>query len=273
MESLFSFSNHLRKPHNHLEENKPLYKYNEFQHELNPKNDLLNVVSYNINNSKNVEQASELFQSHKDLSSADVILLQEMDISGIELLSQDLGLNYVFLPINSNHLNNRYFGNGILAKEKFITQSKLILPHGQTHNSRRRSLTKATIMFQGVEIQLASAHMATQMMQSKNRKRQITYVKEHINNFQSEETVSIIGGDFNSLTARYRRFISKEMQSIDHVNATQGLGSTIRGKIPGAVPELDIIFAKNLRVVDKGKIENKTVSDHFPIWVKLGLNQ
>ena len=260
--------NSCRDPHNYIEINSPQYLC--LNHDIigESDEDTLTVVSYNIEKAKNIRLAIDLLKEDEHLSTADVILLQEMDREGMRKLSDALKMNYIYFPINSNNNLSKDFGNGILTRNCINQYKKTILPYGQTHNNRLRSFTSAAINYHGIEIQLVSAHLATVVMPSRKRKEQVKALGKYLDDSQDSLTISIVGGDFNAVTSDYRKFISSEMQKSNHSYASKGLGSTIRKKIPFATPELDMIFSKNLQILSKGKVENKEVSDHYPIWVK-----
>ena len=269
---IMTILNSCRKPFNYIEVDSPQYLCLDHDVTAERNDDTLTVVSYNIEKAKNIHLAIDLLQEDENLSTADVILLQEMDRKGMQRLSDALKMNYIYFPINSSRHQSKDFGNGILTKNCINQYEKIILPHGQAHNNRLRSFTSAAINYNGVEIQLVSAHLATVVMPSKKRKDQVKALGEYLNDSQDSLTISIVGGDFNAVTSDYRKFISTEMQKSNHAHSSKGLGSTIRKKIPFATPELDMIFSKNLQILSRGKVVNKEVSDHYPIWVKYKIN-
>ncbi|MFT4533614.1 MAG: endonuclease/exonuclease/phosphatase family metal-dependent hydrolase [Saprospiraceae bacterium] len=265
---IMTILNSCRNPYNYTDIDGPQYLCLDHDVPAETNEDMLTVVSYNIEEAKNIHLAINLLKGDEHLSTADVILLQEMDREGMKRLSDALKMNYIYFPINSSKNSSKDFGNGILTRNCINQYKKIILPHGQAHNNRLRSFTSATINYNGVEIQLVSAQLATVVMPSRKRKDQVKALRKYLDDSQDSLTISIVGGDFNAVTSDYRNFISTEMQKSNHAHSSKGLGSTIRKKIPFATPELDMIFSKNLQILSRGKVVNKKVSDHYPIWVK-----
>ena len=75
----------------------------------------MKVVTFNIKFAKEIQQALSELKTSADLSSADVILLQEMDEAGVEYIARNLNMDYVYYPACfQRHQKN--FGNAILAK-------------------------------------------------------------------------------------------------------------------------------------------------------------
>ena len=239
--------NRCRKPFNYIDVDTPQYLCLNHDITAEQTDDTLTIVSYNIEHAENIQLAIDLIKQDKNLSTADVILLQEMDEEGMKKLSDALKMNYIYFPINSSRNLSKDFGNGILTKNCINEYEKIILPHGQAHNNRLRSFTSAAINYNGVVIQLVSAHLATVVMPSRKRKDQVKALGKYLDDSQDSLTISIVGGDFNAVTSDYRNFISSEMQKSNHAYTSKGIGSTVRKKIPFVTPELDMIFSKNLK--------------------------
>jgi len=58
----------------------------------------IKVVSYNVKHSKKIDEALSILKHKKELSDADIILLQEMTIDGVVKLAESLQYDYIFYP-------------------------------------------------------------------------------------------------------------------------------------------------------------------------------
>lgn len=270
MISFISMFQACKNPINYSQLNGPKFISNAFEYQNNlPSTDTITIVSYNIEKGEKIEEAIELIQNNHILSESDVFLLQEMDEIGTQKMAEALEMNYVYFPINSDPKTNRNFGNSILSRECIFSEEKLVLPHGQIHNSRRRGASVAVTYHNGIPIKLYSVHMATIIMSTQKRLDQVDYLTAHAGDFVEENETCIIGGDFNAVTSAFRNKVVEKFSEIEFTHATAGLGHTQISPLKFIKPELDMVFGKNLQVIDKGKVIDNRASDHFPVWVKM----
>ena len=87
------------------------------------------VVSWNINFSERIDEAIETLAGVEALQDADILLLQEMDASGVEQVAQNLGYDYIYYPASIHVRHGRDFGNAILSRWPISHPSKVILPN------------------------------------------------------------------------------------------------------------------------------------------------
>jgi endonuclease/exonuclease/phosphatase family metal-dependent hydrolase len=270
MLSLISLFQACKSPINYSEKHGPKFISNSFENQkVSPSSDTLTLVSYNIEKGEKINEAISLIQTNDVLANSDVFLLQEMDEIGTKRIADSLEMNYVYFPINSSRKSKRNFGNSILSRECIFSEEKLILPHGQIHNNRKRGASIATTYHNGKTIKLYSVHMATVVMTTQKRLDQVDSLAAHVDDFVEEGEACIIGGDFNAVTSAFRNKVVKKFSEIEFAHATTGLGHTQISPIKFIKPELDMVFGKNLQVLDKGKVTDNSASDHFPIWVKM----
>lgn len=270
MISLISLIQACKSPVNYTEFAGPKFISNEFENRYRfSESDTLTVVSYNIERGQKVEEAIDIIQQNDILSESDILLLQEMDEKGTRKIAESLEMNYVYYPINNDPSSNRNFGNSILSRECIFSEEKLVLPHGQIHNKRKRGASIATTYFNDQPIKIYSVHMATVVMSTRKRLEQVDSLTAHAYDFVQENEICIIGGDFNTVTAAYRNKVVEKFSQINFLHATEGIGPTQVSPVKFIKPELDMVFGKNIDIIDRGKVIDNSASDHFPIWVKM----
>ncbi len=227
------------------------------------------VVTYNINQGVEVDQAIEELNTFEVLRDPDILLLQEMDEAGTQRVAQALRHNYVYYPASVFHWTKRNFGNAILTKWSLSDPGKILLPYRGLFNQQLRIAVRATVTLGDVQISAYSVHTETYTLPSSHRKAQVAAIVDDIRNGTGHV---VVGGDFNTVSNRSIKRMVGQFAEIDLMRATAGLGPTI--SVLGLQPvALDHIFTRNLTVLRGGKVDTVSASDHFPVWVELGLAQ
>lgn len=260
------------QPYNYLDSSYPVYlahpevvcdstSYDEID---------LTIVSYNVKYGEKIDEAIDVLLSVPIVGNR-VYLLQEMNPHAIDLIADQLGMYSVYFPLNNEYFSNQDFGNAILSSTPLYDPEKIIFPHGQLHNNRRRGMTLAITCLGGRLLLLGSVHASTVILENEKRQEQIIYMKDRLFQYHQLVDVSIIGGDFNSVTDSYTSFIKDQFESIGYEYNTIGLGDThiTPIHIPMLNAELDMIFCNKCNIVDQGVISDASASDHYPIWVQI----
>lgn len=264
-------------------ENTPEYKgdFRSNQHASDfIKEDSINVVSFNIEFARNIEGAIKLFQD-PPLQNADVILLQEMDEKGTAAIAQSMQMSYVYYPAIYHPIHKKNVGNAILSKWEILNSEKLMLPHPSWYPAPlkgkryifRKTATIADVVIQDQVIKFVSTHAAAFNTTNKRKEFAEALVRETSSNSNPQKVV--IGGDFNSLGGADIHVTAQSFISKGFIWASAQLGKTISEKksilkpLPSAAFQLDHLFVKGMTVVETGKVEQKSVSDHLPIYTVL----
>ena len=226
----------------------------------------LKVITWNIRFAEDVETAVSELQTIPDLQDADILLLQEMDETGVAHIAQALGYNYVYYPASVHSHHNRNFGNAILAKWPITDDKKLILPHENPSNEQIRIAVRATVNIEGEELLVYSVHTETYWLSQGKRNAQAAAIVEDIVAEPASVPV-IVGGDFNAVTA-------PDVGELDAIFAQAGLERVSAGAGPSVVVagvgiEADHLFARGFRTKDNGVYPDTAASDHFPVWAVL----
>lgn len=232
----------------------------------NPPN--VKVVSYNVNDGKQVAQAARELGMYNPLRGADFILLQELDETGTEQIARELQYNYLYYPASMPKRIARNFGNAILSRWPLTRTEKLILPHKHPTNKQLRIATKATAVLPDRELTLYSVHTETYTVISKHRREQIQAVVDDIG---SGDQAVIVGGDFNTVSVRSIRRLKSLFAEIGLVRASSGAGTTVK-KYYTRPSAADHIFTRGFKVKNQGSLHETLASDHFPVWVELELD-
>lgn len=226
---------------------------------------LLKVVSYNIDDGKEVKQAARELSMYNPLRGADFFLLQEMDEAGVEQLARELQANYIYYPSTMPKRNARNFGVAILSLWPLKNPEKVMLPHKHPTNKQLRIATKATAVLPDREITLYSVHTETYTVISRHRTDQVQAIVDDIGR---GDNAVIVGGDFNTVSHRSIRRLKEMFSTIGMERASSGAGTTVK-KYYTRPSAADHIFTRGLTVQGQGTLYATLASDHFPVWVKL----
>jgi len=227
----------------------------------------IKVVTYNINEGRAVDQAIEELNTSAVLRDPDILLLQEMDEDGTRQLACALRHNYVYYPASVFPRTKRNFGNAILTKWPLSNPGKILLPYKGLNNQQLRIAVRANVAIGDLELLAYSVHTETYTVPIRHRKAQIAAVVDDIGSGNGHV---VVGGDFNTVSNRSIKRMVGQFAEIDLVRASKGAGPTVSkfGLQPSAA---DHVFVRGLKVLAKGKVGTTKASDHFPVWVKLGL--
>jgi len=227
------------------------------------------MLTYNIQYSKMIEEAISEFESLAQLKNADILFLQEMDSIGVELIAQELDLNSVYFPASTHGKQRQYFGNAILSKWPLSNVHKIILPH-LSMSKRQRIAVAATLEINNFDIHLINVHLETMTMRRGKRMDQIKTIISFMNEHYPSGPL-IIAGDFNSFFPKDRREFSALMSEagLDWLN--HDMKFTAKAVFGLIKPKIDLVFARDFKLLDIGVETRTQASDHFPVWLELEL--
>jgi endonuclease/exonuclease/phosphatase family metal-dependent hydrolase len=223
---------------------------------------LIKVVSYNIAWGKHIDQAIAELESFPELHDADILMLQEMDIHGVEKIAEHLECNFVYYPGSIHNLSHKDIGNAILSRWPMSDGKKMIFPHKQSWNNRIRTATVATVTIDGVRVRAYNVHTATVLMSDAKKLDQLEAVVDDVS--PGYDCV-LVAGDFNTVLpgSVSRSAALFEKAGFDYASADAGATFDVLGLLPLT---LDHLFTKGLRVQASGVVKKARASDHFPLW-------
>jgi endonuclease/exonuclease/phosphatase family metal-dependent hydrolase len=218
-------------------------------------NDMLKVVSFNIEYAKEMRGAAKLLSTVPALRDADIILLQEMTAPATRFLADSLHMRYVYYPAIYNRLKRQDIGNAILSRWPIVEDAKLILPSRSRYAKTQRIATAATIKVRGRNIRAYSTHLGTPAdLGWDGRVLQLKRIIEDA----SAYSLVLIGGDMNNAK------IGRIARDAGFTWPTE--------KIPksNSFGRLDHFFVRGFDTAGSGTHRvPRSVSDHSPVWVRL----
>lgn len=253
--------------HNYMHPSYPRYVSLD---SLSPRPDFsgtLKVITYNIRLAKETKKAIELLTGHNKLNDADILCLQEMDSSGVDLIARSLKYNYVYYPAIQHPRSTKDFGNAILSKWPIISDRKIILRKTGAGKLQRIAVN-ATISVNGTKISVFSIHMK---IYTRRRQRRML-INQILNAIEPSVKNCIVAGDFNTFSKSIRRTFLEPLKEADFENATESVGWTYKyWYLLNKRAALDHIFIKGMNVINAGKVINRKPSDHIPVWGEMQL--
>jgi endonuclease/exonuclease/phosphatase family metal-dependent hydrolase len=222
----------------------------------------IKVVAWNIRFSEKIDTAIAELSEVKELQNADIILLQEMDETGVEAIAHALQYNYVYFPASVHSYHQKNFGNAILSKWPLSNPVKLQLPHPNPKNRQARIATRAVVTIGNKQIPVYSAHTETMWLNESKRNEQLDTLAADIG--QASPYV-IIGGDFNTLTGNSVEALAERFAQINLERVSAGTEPTFVSS--GLEFTSDHIFTRGITPTQNGVWPDTQASDHFPVWV------
>lgn len=247
--------------HNYLDPDGPRYAGDYAEPTPRPAETLL-VVTYNLAYALEIDRAIAVLRA-PPLANADIVLMQEMDRDGCERISSALGLRYVYYPASIAQ-HERDFGTAVLTRHAITADHKLILPHAEPLNGRRRNATAARLLVGERPVTVWSVHASVITLGLGAR---LDQVQTLIDDAAQADGPVIVGGDFNTADPDSARQTVELFGANGLVWASEGSGDTGRGG--GLNFLLDFLFARGLTVLETGVLQGDSGSDHQPVWVRL----
>lgn len=227
--------------------------------------DTIKIVSFNIRFGEKIDEAMTELEGRTALAAPDIVLLQEMDAAGVEKISRRFGFNYVYFPAAIHRKHNREFGNAVLSPWPVRDGKKIVLPFEQPFSKQKRNAVSAIIEIGDSEVLACSVHAETYWLSTSKR---IAQIDSLVRAIPADFEFVVVGGDFNMSFTDHMKKAEKKLTDAGFIRASRGVGSTMRiGPAGWFGYELDHVFIKGMTVVDAGKEEATSASDHLPIWV------
>ena len=247
----------------------PVYMQNNYT-DYRVTKELYTVVSFNIEQCKEVALALKELQSDVYYAQADILLLQEMDDTSVIKIAETLQMNSLYYPISVNRHTGNKWGNAILSKYPISRPDKLILPHTK-YNGRIRNATNAIVTIGDTEVLVYSIHNETIPMRQSKRYDQMDAIVHDIKDKINTADAVIVGGDFNTTLGKDRRELDEKFSKIQMTRVTDELGPTSRALFGLIKPHNDHIYVRTIQVKKVDKMEDSKASDHLPILLTFSL--
>lgn len=227
----------------------------------------IKVVSYNIKHSAKIKKAVDLLQNNEDLADADILLLQEMIPSAVEKIATDLNYNYIFYPAVVHPILDANFGNAILSKWPITFDENIIFPPVK-EKSRHRVAVAAKLKINGQDVLIYSLHMGI-FMKPGQRGQQIQGI---LNAIDQDIEYCIVAGDFNTIKQKDQDEIIAMFTQAGFEHATSNVDWTYKHwYFMNYKSVFDHIFVRGPKILRSGKVDDRTPSDHLPVWMEFSL--
>ena len=243
----------------------------------------LRVVSFNIEYAIKIDGALELMRKEPPLRAPDILCLQEMDTLGTQRIARALGMNFVYAPSGIHPKYKRDFGCAILSPWPLEHPRKILLPHGARVTGLRRAAVSAILVRGGQRLLIYSIHLPSPLgISGGSREDQVATLAADVdsvmralggpaNHSAGRVDGVILAGDFNS------RGICEALVRAGFVWSTRHAAASARLTLLGANLlhlHYDHVLVRGLATApgpdSLGVIaDNRGVSDHQPIWVRL----
>lgn len=224
----------------------------------------LDVVTWNIRFSQEIEAAIAELTSIPELIDADVLMLQEMDETGVWTIARTLAYDYVYFPASLHTRNDKNFGNAVLSKWSIVDAEKILLPHRNPRNDQARIAVRATIDVAGIDVVVYSVHTETPWLGPERREDQI---ESSIDSIDATDEHVVVGGDFNTVTPQGVAELTDLFAAAGFTAVSAGTGPTFTAAGVGLTT--DHIFARGFDSDDAGVMPETAASDHQPLWARL----
>lgn len=241
--------------HNYLDPDSPLYQ-GSFGVAPSPRPEI-RIVTFNIEHGIKIDQAIQALTSQPALQSPDVLLLQEMDVSGVEAIAKVLAMNYAYCPSSVHPKTKRDLGTAVLSPWPMEERFKVRLPHLARMSGHARSVVGARVRIAERDIHVYSVHFGTLLGQSGSQRRE--QLQAVLDDASKSSGPVLVGGDFNS------KGLAEHLASSGFAWPTRETGKTWK------IFAFDHILARGLGDLSGARSgvarEVKGVSDHYPLWL------
>lgn len=229
----------------------------------------IKVVSWNTNYGQRLDQIITAFTETDALINADVILLQEMDETNVDLLAQALKYNYVYYPATIHPQNDRNFGNAILAPWPLSGPQRILLPNPYPDFKQDRIAVKADVLIDDVQLTAYSVHLEHLWMLPGLNDSQVEVLVDQVSR---ESSAVVVGGDFNSWSPGSITTLDELFGEIGLRRVSKGVGPTLE-TVGGALLTVDHIFASKYSASQAGAWHQTEISDHTAVWAILSMEE
>lgn len=222
------------------------------------------IVTWNIRFGLRIDGALELLSTHPVLSSADVLLLQELDGEGASRLASRLGFDLHYEAACLHPQTGREFGNAIMSRTPLDQRQVVALPHVAVVGGTPRLAIAATTRLAGNSLRLWCTHAEIPAMRPDRRRRQFAAIADAVRRDPAPST--ILAGDFNTVSRRGIATLASMVGEAGLHRVLPEAPATVRRG--GRSFTLDHVFHRGVNPLDAGVVRADDVSDHSAVWFR-----
>lgn len=251
-------------------------------HGLTTAPDTIKVVSYNIRwrSGDDLRKLIELLKTDSEVGGATILGLQEVDrnrkrsgnTNTVKLLADELGMHYAWAaPPTPKPHQEEETGVALLSSYPISDVHRIVLPH-EGPNRRRRVGLGATVKPSGTSVRVYSIHSETRLAQDKKLEQMKAVITDLAR--YPKDMPAIVMGDLNTWEPGLGDK-TKELFTGEGFQTPFDDESTFcREVLLVAIKlKLDWIWLRNLTSTHAGIDREVSLSDHWPLWVRLELKK
>ncbi|HYY56855.1 MAG TPA: endonuclease/exonuclease/phosphatase family protein [Pyrinomonadaceae bacterium] len=241
----------------------------------------IKIVSYNIRwrGGEDLRRLIELLRGDAEIGGAAVIGLQEVDrnkkrtgnTNTARLIADELGLHYAWAappPAPGKEQGEEETGVALLSLYPLTDASRIVLPN-EGPGGRRRVALGATVTIGPNALRVYTVHAETRTT-NERRLQQFQAVLDDLARRAKIERAVVLG-DFNTITDDDRRSTSQLFTSAGFQTPFPNGEPTWKTFILKL--KLDWMWLRNLRALDYGIDRKVGLSDHWPLWANILLDE
>lgn len=246
--------------------------------------DEIKIVSYNIRwrGGDDLRRLIELFKSDEEIGRASIIGLQEVDrnrkrtgnVNTARLMAEELGMYYAWAappppPSKEKKEQEEETGVMILSAYPLSDVKRFVLPN-EGPGGRRRAAIGATVKIGTMRVRVYSIH-AEIRTSNERRLQQLGTVLDDLNAHHKQIERAVVLGDFNTIMGKdvdgtTELFTNAKFSTPFSNNLTTWKTFIIKLK-------LDWLWLRGLSPTKHGIDKKIGLSDHWPLWVTVALNE
>jgi endonuclease/exonuclease/phosphatase family metal-dependent hydrolase len=219
----------------------------------------MKIVTYNLQHARRLDRALEIMRSEAELSSADVISIQEADERAVALLADALGFEPAWYPAAIHPRTGRHFAPAVLSRWPIESHQLLDLPHPGLHGLRRVAVRAQIRKPSGREFEFVSVHFGT--MREILPRQQLAQARDVLKAVAEVRGPLIVAGDLN------RRGLGRAFEESGFQWVTRDIGLTHH------IWSFDHVFVRGVaaQAARAGSVRAAlAASDHRAVWAELG---
>lgn len=252
-------------------------------HSPAPAPDAIKIVSYNIRYraGEDLRKLIELFKSDAEVGHASIIGLQEVDrnrkrtgnVNTARLMAEELGMYYAWAappppPTKEQKVQEEETGVMILSAYPLSDVKRFVLPNAGP-GGRRRAAIGATVKIGATSLRVYSIH-AEIRTSNERRLQQISAVLDDLKAHHTQIERAIVLGDFNTITGKDVDGTTELFTNANFSTPFKNGVSTWKTFIIEL--KLDWLWLRGLTPTNHGIDKKIGLSDHWPLWVEVKLN-
>jgi endonuclease/exonuclease/phosphatase family metal-dependent hydrolase len=245
--------------------------------------DTIKIVSYNIRwrGGEDLRRLIELLKSDPEIGKAAIIGLQEVDrnkkrtgnVNTARLMAEELGMYYAWAappppPSKDKKPQEEETGVAILSPYPLSDVKRFVLPN-EGPGGRRRAAVGATVKIGATSVRVYSVH-AEIRTSNERRLQQVGAVVEDLDTHHKQVERAVVLGDFNTLMGKDVEATTQLFTNAKFSTPFPNGLSTWRTFIIEL--KLDWLWLRGLAPTRHGIDKKIGLSDHWPLWVEVTLN-